>query len=189
MGVPIERLVVGINRNDILTRWVDTGSLVTEEVVPTLSPAMDIQVSSNLERLLFELLGRDGASTDELMIRFRELGSVEAPRDPTFAAARLDDDETLQVIADVWQRTATWSIPTPRWASVRPARLRRPEDGTVVCLATAHPAKFPDAVEAATGDATGAARAPGRPARPARALRRPRQRPRRGGGAHPRPLS
>ena len=71
--------------------------------MPTLSPAMDIQVSSNHERLLFELLGRDGAATAELMIRFRELGSVEAPRDPTFGAARLDDDETLQVIADVWQ--------------------------------------------------------------------------------------
>ena len=79
MGTPIERFIIGSNRNDIITRWVDSGALVAEEVVPTISPAMDIQVSSNLERLLFELLDRDGARTAELMVRFRELGSVEAP--------------------------------------------------------------------------------------------------------------
>ena len=151
MGVPIQRLVVGSNANDILTRWVDTGSLVTEEVVATLSPAMDIQVSSNHERLLFELLGRDGASTAELMLRFRELGSVEAPRDPTFVAARLDDDETLQVIADVWQSDGYLIDPHTAVGIGAARRLRRPEDGTVVCLSTAHPAKFPDAVEKATG--------------------------------------
>ena len=151
MGVPIQRLVVGSNANDILTRWVDTGSLVTEEVVATLSPAMDIQVSSNHERLLFELLGRDGASTAELMLRFRELGSVEAPRDPTFAAARFDDDETLQVIADVWQSDGYLIDPHTAVGIGAARRLRRPEDGTVVCLSTAHPAKFPDAVEKATG--------------------------------------
>jgi threonine synthase len=151
MGVPIQRLLVGSNANDILTRWIETGSLVTDEVVPTLSPAMDIQVSSNHERLLFELLGRDGAATAELMTRFRAVGSVEAPRDATFAGARLDDDETLQVIAEVWKEDGYLIDPHTAVGIGAARRLRRPEDGTVICLSTAHPAKFPDAVEQATG--------------------------------------
>src|SRR5690606_29129380 len=104
-GAPIERLIIGSNRNDILTRWVRTGALVTDEVVPTLSPSMDIQVSSNHERLLFELLGRDGAATAEVMERFRAAGAVEVPRDPVFAAASLDDEATLSEIADLHRRT------------------------------------------------------------------------------------
>jgi threonine synthase len=151
MGVPIERFLVGSNANDILTRWVESGALVTEQVVPTLSPAMDIQVSSNHERLLFELLGRDGSATADLMRRFRELGSVEAPRDPAFGASRLDDDETLQVIAEVWKEDEYLIDPHTAVGIGAARRLRRPEDGTVVCLSTAHPAKFPDAVEKATG--------------------------------------
>jgi threonine synthase len=151
MGVPIQRLLIGSNANDILTRWVETGSLVGEEVVPTLSPAMDIQVSSNHERLLFELLGREGGATAELMTRFRRQGSVEAPRDPTFGAARLDDAVTLQVIAEVWEEDGYLIDPHTAVGIGAARRLRRPEDGTVICLSTAHPAKFPDAVEQATG--------------------------------------
>jgi threonine synthase len=150
-GAPIEGLVIGSNRNDILTRWAQTGSLVAEEVVSTLSPSMDIQVSSNHERLLFELLGRDGAATAELMGRFRALGSVEGPRDPVFAAASLDDDATLAVIAGLYRRTGYLADPhTAVGIGAAEARRRRP-DLPMVCLATAHPAKFPDAVERATG--------------------------------------
>ena len=150
-GAPIEGLVIGSNRNDILTRWAQTGSLVSEEVVSTLSPSMDIQVSSNHERLLFELLGRDGAATAELMGRFRALGSVEGPRDPVFAAASLDDDATLAVIAGLHRRTGYLADPhTAVGIGAAEARRRRP-DLPMVCLATAHPAKFPDAVERATG--------------------------------------
>ena len=150
-GAPIEGLVIGSNRNDILTRWAQTGSLVAEEVVSTLSPSMDIQVSSNHERLLFELLGRDGAATAELMGRFRALGSVEGPRDPVFAAASLDDDATLAVIAGLHRRTGYLADPhTAVGIGAAEARRRRP-DLPMVCLATAHPAKFPDAIERATG--------------------------------------
>jgi len=150
-GAPIEGLIIGSNRNDILTRWAQTGSLVSEEVVSTLSPSMDIQVSSNHERLLFELLGRDGAATAELMGRFRALGSVEGPRDPVFAAASLDDDATLAVIAGLHRRTGYLADPhTAVGIGAAEARRRRP-DLPMVCLATAHPAKFPDAVERATG--------------------------------------
>jgi threonine synthase len=150
-GAPIEGLVIGSNRNDILTRWVRTGALVSDEVVPTLSPSMDIQVSSNHERLLFELLDRDGSATAELMGRFRSLGSVEGPRDPVFAAASLDDDATVQVIADLHRRTGYLADPHTAVGIGAARQRRRRPDLPMVCLATAHPAKFPDAVERATG--------------------------------------
>jgi threonine synthase len=154
-GAPIERLIIGSNRNDILTRWARTGALVREGVVPTLSPSMDIQVSSNHERLLFELLGRDGTATAELMARFRALGSVEAPRDPAFVAASLDDRATVAEIADLHHRTG-YLVDPHTAVGIGAARAcrggaGRDADLPVVCLATAHPAKFPDAVEQATG--------------------------------------
>lgn len=155
LGVPIERLIVGSNRNDILARWVRTGDLVAEPVVPTISPAMDIQVSSNLERLLFDLFGRDGNHTAEMMRRFRGLGAIEAPQDPLFTAARLDDDETRAVIRDVHDRFGYLIDPHTAIGigaaeQARAAGMVVP-DLPIVCFATAHPAKFPEAVEAATG--------------------------------------
>jgi threonine synthase len=151
-GAPLDRLIIGSNSNDILTRWAATGDMAQLGVVPTLSPSMDIQVSSNHERLLFELLGRDGAATAELMVRFRDLGAVEAPVDPSFRAASLDDRATLDVIADLHRRTGYLADPHTAVgigaaAAVRGDGAERP----VVCMATAHPAKFPDAVEQATG--------------------------------------
>jgi threonine synthase len=156
-GAPIERLIIGSNSNDILTRWARTGDLAQHGVVPTLSPSMDIQVSSNHERLLFELLGRDGAATADLMTRFRGVGSVEAPSDPGFVAASLDDRATLDVIADLYRRTGYLADPHTA-VGIGAARACREGTGggaspdlPVVCMATAHPAKFPDAVEQATG--------------------------------------
>lgn len=150
MGLPIHQLVIGSNSNDILTRWATDGSLVAQPVVPTYSPSMDIQVSSNHERLLFELSGRDGARTAELLTRFRAIGAVEAPHNDRFDAASLDDGETLAVIRDV--HDATGVLVDPHTAvGIGAARARRTGDGPMVALATAHPAKFPDAVEQATG--------------------------------------
>ena len=154
-GAPIERLIIGSNRNDILARFMATGRYETEPVVPTLSPSMDIQVSSNHERLLFELLGRDGAATADLMARFRGVGAVEAPSDPTFVAASLDDAATLAEIADLHRRTGYLADPHTA-VGIGAARACRADDPIsperpVACLATAHPAKFPDAVEQATG--------------------------------------
>jgi threonine synthase len=151
MGTPIDRLLIASNRNDILTRWVDTGALSAEGVVPTLSPSMDIGVSSNHERLVFELLDRNGGATADLMGRFRATGHVEAPRDPTFAAARLDDGETLAEIARVQAETGYLVDPHTAVGIGAARRLRRDPDERIVCLSTAHPAKFPDAVERATG--------------------------------------
>jgi threonine synthase len=150
MGLPVDQLVIGSNSNDILTRWATDGSLIARPVVPTYSPSMDIQVSSNHERLLFELSGRDGARTAELLDRFRGVGAVEAPRSNRFDAASLDDAATLAVIRDV--HDATGVLVDPHTAvGIGAARARRRGDGPMVALATAHPAKFPDAVEQATG--------------------------------------
>jgi threonine synthase len=154
-GAPIEQLVVGSNRNDILARWVASGALVAEGVEPTLSPSMDIQVSSNHERLLFELSGRDGAATADWMTRFRRLGAVEVPVDPVFAAAAVDDAATLAEMRDLHRRTGYLADPHTA-VGIAAARAAGAYPGSaagrpVVCMATAHPAKFPDAVEEATG--------------------------------------
>jgi threonine synthase len=155
-GAPLERLIVGSNQNAVLTKWVHDRALVRDEVVPTLSPSMDIQVSSNHERLLFELSGRDGQATAEWMARFAQLGAVEVPVDPVFAAASVDDADTLREIADLHARTGYLADPHTAVGLVAARRCRA--DASVeetalplVCLATAHPAKFPDAVEQATG--------------------------------------
>ncbi len=155
-GAPIDRLIIGTNSNDILTRWARTGDMAQMGVVPTLSPSMDIQVSSNHERLLFELLGRDGAATADLMGRFRGVGSIEAPNDPSFVGVSLDDRATLDVIADLYRRTGYLADPHTA-VGIGAARAVRDgagggdPDRPLVCMATAHPAKFPDAVAQATG--------------------------------------
>ncbi len=151
MGLDVGGFLVASNTNDILTRWLETGRLSMEPVVPTLSPSMDIQVSSNLERLLHQLLGRDGDGTGELLREFRASGTVDAPRPEGWWSARLDDDDTLAVIAE--HHAASGRLLDPHSAVGVGAvdRVDDLPDAPVVCLATAHAAKFPDAVEAATG--------------------------------------
>ena len=157
MGVPVERLIVGSNTNDILTRWLTTGEMVKAGVVPTLSPSMDIQVSSNVERLLFELNGRDGGLTAEQLGRFRATGRLSLEPDqraelaPLFRAARADDAETLAVMGALYRDAGVLVDPH---TAVGLAAARRAADvpgAPVVTLATAHPAKFHDAVMRATG--------------------------------------
>jgi threonine synthase len=155
MGVPIDRLVVGSNRNDILTRFFTTGRLEVGEVHPTLSPSMDIQVSSNLERLLFDLYDRDGAALSQAMASFRRNGQLATSAArwnmarAVFDAHRFDDRETLQAIAEV--RRQTGELVDPHSAIGIAAAHAADAKGPIVALATAHPAKFPDAVERATG--------------------------------------
>jgi len=156
MGLPIKRLVVGSNCNDILTRFFASGRLAIEGVQPSLSPSMDIQVSSNLERLLFDLYDRDGAALTQAMAGFRRNGLLaigearwQMARD-IFAGCRLDDDETLRAIARL--HAATGEIVDPHSAiGIAAAHAAGGADGPVVALATAHPAKFPDAVQKAIG--------------------------------------
>jgi threonine synthase len=156
MGLPIERLTVATNRNDILARFLASGELAMAEVVPTLSPAMDIQVSSNLERLLFELYGRDGKAVEKLMKRFRAEGSVTVEK-PRYEAARelfegfhLDDEGTLSSISETYRSSGVLADPHSA-IGIAAARAHRDRRIPMVALATAHPAKFPEAVEKATG--------------------------------------
>ena len=160
MGAPIDQLVVAANANDILERFVNHDDMSTAPVVPSLSPSMDIQVSSNFERLLFEMNGRDGGLTAEQLQRFRASGSlsVEADQraefiDGSFQAARLDDTETLAVIARTHTETGVLLGPDTAVSvgGVAQLTVAAPLHANTATLATAHPAKFPDAVQQATG--------------------------------------
>lgn len=156
MGLAIDRLLIASNSNDILSRLVATGELLAEPVVPTLSPSMDIQISSNLERLLFELLDGNGAATAGLLSSFREQGRAgldEARRQrlrSQFGADRVSDPETLETMAGVHAASGRLIDPHSAVAVAVAERLRRPGE-LIVTLATAHPAKFAAAVVAATG--------------------------------------
>ena len=158
MGAPIGRLVVASNANDILTRFFADNDMSTRPVVPSLSPSMDIQVSSNFERLLFEINGRDGGQTAEQLQRFRAAGSLSVEPDQwaeyvdgVFVAERLDDTETLDVIRSTYELTGMLIDPHTAVGVGAARRVQPSIGGPIVTMATAHPAKFPDAVERATG--------------------------------------
>ncbi len=157
MGLPVSRLVIATNRNDILARVFADSRYRTAAVVPTLSPSMDIQVASNFERLLFERYDRDGAHVARLMDALAARGgfAIDAGRLETaralFAAHRLDDDETAAEVARLHRETGM--LVDPHTAiGIAAGRACRGDRGTpMVALATADAAKFPDAVERATG--------------------------------------
>jgi len=156
MGLDVERLLIASNSNDILSRFLASGELSAREVVPTLSPSMDIQIASNLERLLFELLGGDGPATERMVAAFRATGraglspQLHAALRAGFRGDRLDDQATLAVMADVHAEAGMFIDPHTAVGVGVSRRQRRPGE-LVVTLATAHPAKFPEAVTAATG--------------------------------------
>ncbi len=157
MGLPIANLVVGSNRNDILTRFFERGEMRIRDVHPTLSPSMDIQISSNFERLLFDLHDRDGGAVAEIMQNFRETGTMRIEPDrwrkalELFSGHRLDDEGTKALIREIHDTTGLLVDPHTA-VGIHAGRAHGARaDAPVVALATAHPAKFPDAVEAATG--------------------------------------
>jgi len=157
MGTPISQFVVASNRNDILTQFLTTGTMTIGEVLPTSSPSMDIQVSSNLERLLFEIYGRDGAAVADLMARFRSEGtvSVETGRldmlGEHWSAARVDDERTAATIAALYEERGVLLDPHTAVGLAAAREVRADPAVPMVVLGTAHPAKFPAAVEAASG--------------------------------------
>ena len=157
MGAPLRHLIVASNQNDILTRFFESQSMNATTVHPTLSPSMDIQVSSNFERLLFEMNDRDGAVTASQLARFRQMGTMGVEPDqfaqwiaPTFRAARASDHDTLATMRSVFENTGMQIDPHTA-VGVKAAREFAEEGVPMLTLATAHPAKFPDAVERATG--------------------------------------
>jgi threonine synthase len=157
MGLPVAQLVVGSNRNDILTRFFETGALAVRPVEPSLSPSMDIQISSNFERLLFDLLGRDGARLSAAMTRFRAEGRLEIDKAAwqgacaLFSGHRLDDEATKQAIRHIHAESGALLDPHSAIGVMAGRAKRHGHKSPMIALATAHPAKFPDAVEAACG--------------------------------------
>ncbi|MGV8984833.1 MAG: threonine synthase [Cypionkella sp.] len=154
MGLPIEQLVIATNQNDILDRALRTGSYTTDGVKPSISPSMDIQVSSNFERALFDAYDRDGAAVAGLMGELKtggfkiSQGALQMLRD-TFASGRCSESETSATIK--WTLAATGELLCPHGAVGVKVAEEHLTDTPMITLATAHPAKFPDAVEAATG--------------------------------------
>ncbi len=158
MGVPIETLTVASNANDILTRFFETGRMATQGVVATHSPSMDIQVSSNFERLLYELMDGDGRATAQAMQQFKQTGAFALSQGQLdraragFDGYRLDDPGTLDAVARLYDETGMLIDPHSA-IGLAAARERRTDPQVpTIALATAHPAKFPDAVHAATGE-------------------------------------
>ncbi len=159
MGVPIGHLHVATNANDILARYLSHAEMSTDTVVRTLSPSMDIQVSSNFERLLADVHGRDGAEVARVMARLKQGGRFTTDAGPfqqiraMFAGTRADDEITLATMRSVHAETGMLVDPHTavglHAASAAMAEL--PAEMPMISLACAHPAKFPDAVEQATG--------------------------------------
>jgi len=155
MGLPIEKLVIATNHNDILDRCLKTGVYQTNGVRPSISPSMDIQVSSNFERALFHALGGDGATVTALMEDLRTSGAFSVPQGAlqalrdSFASGRCSEDDTRATITRTLAQTTELLCPH----SAVGVHVAESHLGAVpmITLATAHPAKFPDAVQAASG--------------------------------------
>ncbi len=154
MGLPIEKLVIATNQNDILDRALRTGRYEMDGVKPSISPSMDIQVSSNFERALFDAYGRDGKAVAALMAELESGGfaisqGALAMLRETFASGRCSEAETSATIARVF--AATGEVLCPHSAVGVKVAEEHLGSTPMITLATAHPAKFPDAVEAAMG--------------------------------------
>jgi threonine synthase len=157
MGLPIDRLVIATNVNDILARTLSTGTYELREVMPTASPSMDIQVASNFERILFDVHDRDAGPVRVLMgslaqsRRFTLSAPALAALRATFSAGRADAEETAASIRTVLRETGHFIDPhTAVGVAVAEKETRDPAVPMVV-LGTAHAAKFPDAMQAACG--------------------------------------
>ncbi len=157
MGLPIEKLVIATNSNDILRRAVKFGRYDKRGVQQTVSPSMDIEVSSNFERLLFEVLDRDGEKTASLFASLAQSGGFAIPQKALeaitadFGSGMADETATKTIIADVL-RDSKYRIDPHTAVGVAVARGFNFGHTPLVTLSTAHPAKFPETVEAATGE-------------------------------------
>ena len=157
MGLPIDRLVVATNQNDILHRCLTTGEYRMDTVVPSISPSMDIQISSNFERALFDAYDRDGAAVAALMDELKTKGGFTLSQGvldnlrAQFDSGRVSEQETSTEITHSFATRAELLCPHSA-IGVRVADAQRDPNVPMITLATAHPAKFPDAVQAATGE-------------------------------------
>jgi threonine synthase len=169
MGLPIERLIAATNANDIVARALETGVYARRPARATHSPAMDIQVASNFERLYFECAGRDGAATAAAFRAFAAAGSLDIPAAvhaamrEAFEGVSVSEARTAEAIAATWKETGALIDPHTAVALAGADLASPPDEATpLIVLSTAHPAKFPRAVAAAAGtspDLPAAARA------------------------------
>lgn len=156
MGLPVEKLILATNANDILHRFITQGVYGKGEVVETLSPSMDIQVASNFERYLFELCGRDAGQLNEWMEALAREGTfrVEAHLlsrvQADFVSARVDDAATVETIREMHEREGYLLDPHSA-VGVRGALQQGAGGSPIICMGTAHPAKFADAITQAIG--------------------------------------
>lgn len=152
MGATIAGLHIATNANDALHRIFTTGKMQAGNVYPTLSPSMDIQIPSNFERYLFECAGRDGAAVQNIMRSYAERGEVALPGlGSLFTTSRHNDAQTLNTMEAVYKKYGYVLDPHTAVAVDAALELRGKQQGPVVALGCAHPAKFPDAVKKATG--------------------------------------
>ena len=155
MGLPIDRLVVATNQNDILHRCLSGQGYFKGDTIPSISPSMDIQVSSNFERALYYAYGEDGRAVAQLMDELKQggfhvsQGAMEALRE-SFDSGRVSEEETLATIKSTLEHSAELVCPHTA-VGIKVAEDTRAADVPMVTLATAHPAKFPAAVEQASG--------------------------------------
>ena len=156
MGLPIDKLVVATNQNDILHRALTSGGYVTDGVTPSISPSMDIQVSSNFERALFDAYDRDGKAVAQLMDELKAEGGFQISQgalqvlQETFASGRASEEETMATIKSSFE--VTGEVLCPHSAVGVKVAEEQPASATpMITLATAHPAKFPAAVKDACG--------------------------------------
>ncbi|TQS73809.1 threonine synthase [Rhodobacteraceae bacterium] len=158
MGLPVERLVIATNHNDILDRCLKAGDYTKRGVTASMSPSMDIEVSSNFERALFWAYGRDGKAVSQLMDELKTTGSFNISENAMGAlrahydSGSVDEARTLEVIARTYETTGELLCPhSAVGVGVAEDAQARDPATVMVTLATAHPAKFPDAVEKASG--------------------------------------
>ena len=156
MGLPIHQLIIASNDNDILTRFLKTGTMKISSVLSTISPSMDIQISSNFERLIFEMAGRDGKfvakkmtdlrKNDKFTLNSNMLSNIRK----LFSATSINDNQTKNTITEAFARSGYCLDPHSAVGLAAARKVGVESDIPTVILATAHPAKFPDAVKAAT---------------------------------------
>ncbi len=154
MGLPVDQLIVATNANDILHRCLSENDHSKRALIHSFSPSMDIMVSSNFERLLFDLYQRDGDAIRRLMEDFKSGAMHLNPQcldeaRQVFSSYRLDDGDTIKVIRDTFESTEYLLDPHTAIGVEAGRRRRRRRDIPLICLATAHPAKFPEAVRKA----------------------------------------
>ena len=154
MGLPIDKLILATNENDILSRFFNSGVYEMGSVNFTISPAMDIQIASNFERFLYFLVGKDSDTVNRLMKQFKTTGKMvvdeeSMKRNDCFISASAGTEKTLAKIKEYWE-SENYLLDPHTAVGVAVAEELNTESRTV-CLSTAHPAKFPDAIENATG--------------------------------------